>query len=283
MIKDDPNHDVPNVLRQIAGGCQGFVSDFAQTFPQSSASERSEVMGYYPHGFLSPAPLADSLPVCDRWFSSLPGPTWPNRFFVHSGTCLGHVTMPQGVWHPNLHIYDQVTVYDRLEERGISWKIYYGDVPQSLVLTRLWQHPFAFDQLAPFSLTQPAMKINFLSTALSNLPILARSERSAPSHRCNQGRGTSGPGLQCTAIECATMEFHAIVVLYDEHGGFADHVYPTATLAPDNHTEEFAFNQFGVRIPAILVSPWFDAGEIRTTFDHTSLLKYLTDKWSLGR
>ncbi len=73
-----------------------------------------------------------------------------------------------------------------------------------------------------------------------------------------------------------------LIVLYDEHGGFYDHVVPPATIAPDHHQEEYAFNQLGLRVPAILVSPYTAKAVVSTTFDHTSLLKYLTDKWSLG-
>ena len=112
-MNPDPEHELDDVLRQIAGPCQGFVSDFAQQYPQTQPPQRAGIMGYYAHGFLGVLhALADSFAVCDHWFSSLPGPTWPNRFFVHSGTSLGHVKMPNGVFHPNLHIYDQPTVYE---------------------------------------------------------------------------------------------------------------------------------------------------------------------------
>jgi len=72
------------------------------------------------------------------------------------------------------------------------------------------------------------------------------------------------------------------VVLFDEHGGFYDHVVPPPTIAPDHHLEEYTFDQLGVRVPAILVSPFVKPGVIHKIFDHTSLLKYLIDKWSLG-
>jgi phospholipase C len=72
------------------------------------------------------------------------------------------------------------------------------------------------------------------------------------------------------------------VVLYDEHGGFYDHVPPPKTVAPDAHTKDFAFDTLGVRVPAILISPWLDPNILKTQFDHTSLLRYVTDKWGLG-
>jgi phospholipase C len=72
------------------------------------------------------------------------------------------------------------------------------------------------------------------------------------------------------------------VFLYDEHGGFYDHVEPPSAIPPDNKTTEYAFDQYGVRVPAILISPWIDKQVISTEFDHTSLFAYLTMKWGLG-
>jgi phospholipase C len=72
-----------------------------------------------------------------------------------------------------------------------------------------------------------------------------------------------------------------LVVSYDEHGGFYDHVPPVATVAPDDHTTAYGFTQTGVRVPALLISPWCDAGVDNTQFDHTSVLRYLCDKWGM--
>jgi phospholipase C len=82
----------------------------------------------------------------------------------------------------------------------------------------------------------------------------------------------SNPDLWATTL---------LVIVYDEHGGFYDHVPPPATTAPDTHTQDFGFTQLGVRVPALLVSPWCDATVHHTQFDHTSLLKYLCDKWGM--
>lgn len=72
------------------------------------------------------------------------------------------------------------------------------------------------------------------------------------------------------------------IFLYDEHGGFYDHVEPESTIAPDEKVNEFKFDKLGVRVPAVLMSPWVDPGVCHTVFDHTAILKYLTDKWGLG-
>lgn len=71
-------------------------------------------------------------------------------------------------------------------------------------------------------------------------------------------------------------------MVYDEHGGFYDHVLPPPAVPPDGNREEYSFDQFGVRVPALLVSPWVDRVVVSTPFDHTSLLRYLSDKWNLS-
>jgi hypothetical protein len=73
-----------------------------------------------------------------------------------------------------------------------------------------------------------------------------------------------------------------MLVTYDEHGGFFDHVVPPKAVPPDANTQEYSFDQLGLRVPALLVSPWVKRGVESTQFDHTSLLKYLIEKWDLG-
>jgi phospholipase C len=73
-----------------------------------------------------------------------------------------------------------------------------------------------------------------------------------------------------------------LAVVYDEHGGFYDHVSPPPAVPPDAHNEEWTFDRLGVRVPALLISPWVGARVEKTQFDHTSLLKYMSNKWGLG-
>ena len=68
--------------------------------------------------------LARHFAICDHWFSSVPGPTWTNRFFVHSGTSRGLVEMPTSVRETHLYLhYTQDTIFDRLNERDIKWRV----------------------------------------------------------------------------------------------------------------------------------------------------------------
>ncbi len=82
--------------------------------------------------------------ICDHWFSSLPGPTWPNRFFALSGTSSGCVTMPEG-YDPDLRIvapkHKTTIIFDRLNEKQKKWAIYYYDFPSSLRIFRNQRRP----------------------------------------------------------------------------------------------------------------------------------------------
>lgn len=109
---------------------------------------RAEIMKFHALGML-PA-LATNFTVCNRWFSSVPGPTWTNRLFLMSGTSLGRVNMPNGVLDLNLHWYDQPTIFDRLNERSISWRVYHGDTPLSLLLVHQWE-PQNADRYKPMN------------------------------------------------------------------------------------------------------------------------------------
>jgi hypothetical protein len=57
---------------------------------------------------------------------------------------------------------------------------------------------------------------------------------------------------------------------------------PPAAICPDEHRSEYTFDRYGVRVPTILISPYLDARVDHTIYDHTSVLKYLTNKWGLG-
>ena len=119
VVQPDPSHEHTNVLKQIAGPNKGYITDFGSVYPNTTWLQRQEIMNYYDDGVLANLhTLAKQYTVCDRWFSSMPGPTWPNRIFVHTGTSLGYTTNSVG------NNWDQTTLYELLDNNGISWKIY---------------------------------------------------------------------------------------------------------------------------------------------------------------
>jgi phospholipase C len=284
-MNQDPEHDLDDVLRQLNGPLQGFISDFAQQYPQSLEPERAEVMGYYTTATLTVLPaLAAQFGVCDRWFSSLPGPTWPNRFFVHSGTSLGHVDMPEGVFQPGIHLYDQTTVYDLLSAAGKSWAIYYGDFPQSLVMTHQLGHLDHYHPMDKFFQDVAGAETAFPQYSFIEPSYFGKAQNDQhPPSDVLRGELLIAQVYNALRANESLWEKSLLVVLYDEHGGFYDHVYPPAAVPPDGNTKTFAFNLYGLRVPAVLISPWIDPGTIHDVFDHTSLLAYVTKKWDLDR
>lgn len=283
-MAEDPEHDLDDCLRQISGPCLGFVADFAQHYPQSTAELRQEIMGYYTSDFLSVLySLASSFLTCDYWYSSLPGPTWPNRFFVHSGTSLGHVDMPTGIFHPDIHLYDQPTVYERLSEAGVKWSIYYGDFPQSLLMTEQWKYPEHYHKMSDFYADAAGPAASFPQYCFIEPTYFGQQQNDQhPPSNIKRGELLLAQVYNAVRANQELWESCLLVILYDEHGGFYDHVEPPAAIPPDDHVQQFSFKQYGVRVPAVLVSPWVRAGVLSDEFDHTSVLKYATEKWGLG-
>ncbi len=277
-IHRDPEHTLPDSLDQYAKGTnQGFVANFARMYPRATPEERQEIMGAYPRGFL-PAlhMLAENFVLCDRWFSSLPGPTWINRLFVHAGSSQGHVSEPNSLFSAKLHLYDERTLYDEFTDADVAWRIYFGDVPQSLVLAHQFTHLRNYRHFGHFA----------VDVAADDLPAYTFIEPTYfgpgqndqhPPHDVMRGDALIAAVYNTLQENPEVFAKTLLIVVYDEHGGFCDHVVPPAAIPPDDHTKTFAFDLLGFRVPCVLISPWLDAGVISEVFDHTSLLRMCAD------
>ena len=288
QIQRDPKHETANVLRQLEDGNGGFIQDYLAFYRDKPGAHRTahDVMGYFPRGSLRALhALAEEFVVCDRWFSSLPGPTWPNRMFALSGTSNGRVLMPDGTKQLKmLFTQTQETIFDRLNAREKSWHVYYYDFPCSLLLARQrasenrkrYLHIDRFFEAArgpaadfpEFAFLEP--KYFGLDQNDDHPPHNAMKAQKLIADVYNAIR--SNPDLWATTL---------LAVVYDEHGGFYDHVEPPSAIPPDSHTEEYTFDRLGVRVPAVLVSPHLSRGVVSTPLEHTSFLRYLMDKWTL--
>lgn len=289
QMKHDPNHEHDAVMKQIADGNRGFVRSFVHDYPNSSVAARQDIMGYYPLGFL-PAlhTLGAQFTVCDRWFSSLPGPTWPNRFFALTGTSKGQTGMPSGVDALEPHWYteqDQDTIFDRLNAARKTWKVYFYDFPASLLLKnqRRAENLANYHLFDTFFHDAAGPADAFPQFVLIEPKYFGDAQNDDhPPHNIMKAEKLIADTYNALRSNQALWERTLFVVLYDEHGGFYDHVSPPAdAVAPDEHVTGFDFKRLGVRVPALLVSPWCKPGVCNTRFDHCSLLKYLCDKWHL--
>jgi len=291
MLKWDPHHEVKCIAVQLQDDNGGFVEDFVQNYPESTPEARQLIMSYYPLDFL-PAlhPLARTFRVCDHWFASLPGPTWPNRFFALSGTSNGFVDMPNdGTRKTDLPGYfeqTQETLFDRLNEQAIHWKIYFHDIPQSAVLNRQREpHNMArYFYIDEFFTDARDPEQDFPQYCLIEPDFLGLGQNDDhPPHDVMRAEKLIADVYNAIRANEKLWQSTLLVLMFDEHGGFFDHVVPPPAAPPDDLTAgEYAFNQYGIRVPAILVSPWVEPGVAKEVFDHTSVLKYLTDKWNLG-
>jgi len=291
MPKWDPHHEVPHVAEQLSNGNTGFVRDYSEWYEDSTTAARQLIMSYYPLDFL-PAlhALGRNFAVCDRWFSSLPGPTWPNRFFALSGTSNGRVNMPEDGSHgADLAGYfqqTQTTLFDRLNEKAVHWKVYFHDIPQTLVLDHQREpHNVArYFYVDQFYKDARGLESDFPQYCLIEPDFMGYEQNDDhPPHDVMRAEKLIADVYNAIRANDALWKSTLLVVMFDEHGGFYDHVVPPAAVAPDDaQPSEYSFKQLGVRVPAILVSPFVEPGVVHTQFDHTSLLKYLIEKWRLG-
>jgi phospholipase C len=286
QMKPDPKHESKDVLAQLEDHNGGFIKDYLGFYGEQARSSCPDVMGYFARGAL-PAlhVLAEQFAVCDHWFSSLPGPTWPNRFFALSGTSNGRVLMPEGTKQLGmLWTQTQETLFDRLNAKAIPWRVYFYDFPSSLILRRqrrrenlqCYRHIDRFFKKARgpakdfprFAFIEP--KYFGIDQNDDHPPHNIMKAQKLVADVYNAIR--SNPGLWASTL---------LVVVYDEHGGFYDHVEPPAAIPPDDHREEYTFDRLGVRVPAVLVSPHLRAGVVQAPLEHSSLLRYLIGKWGL--
>jgi phospholipase C len=290
-VAQDPGHDTVDVLKQLGGKdgipeMGGFVRDYAGFHPGIPDAELHEVMRYHDDGTL-PAfhALAQNFLVCDRWHASVPGPTWVNRLFALSGTSLGRVKMPNGIMNLNLHWYDQTTVFDRLNEAKRSWKVYFGDSPLSFLFVHQWspENAIRHHHMQAFYQDAAGPEAEFPDFAFIEPAYMEPGANDAhPPHDIVECDALVGKVYNTLRSNDALWRSTLLIVLFDEHGGFYDRVSPPAAVPPDHHQEEYSFDRLGVRVPAILVSPYVANDVCSRVFDHTSMLRYLKKLWGLG-
>lgn len=289
LVHDLP-HEHDDSMAQLGAGnplpMSGFVDSYRKRYPNATPQDFEQVMAYYPFGDLPVLhALAEKFAVCDHWFSSMPGPTWQNRFFVHSATCLGHVLMPSSQSLQDMRLYYQETIYDRLSDANVDWAIYHDGIPQSIVLTSLLGRYLTgrgYGSMDDFFEQAKGDADDFPEYAFIEPRYFGTNENDQhPPADVHRGEQLIADVYNAIRGNPKLWESTLLIVTYDEHGGFYDHVSPPATVSPDQHTAEWSFDRLGVRVPTILVSPWIDAGVIKTVFDHTSILRYLCEKWNL--
>jgi len=234
--------------------------------------------------------LAKNFALFDRFFCSHPGPTYPNRQFVHSGTA--HGATDDEVPRTG---YPQKTIFRQVEEAGLEWKMYYEDSMAWAIfmhdLRRQEAKPRIQDMDRFFedatAGTLPAY--SFIEPRISTRRNSSRRSYGMANHQHPVASVREGERLMKDVYEAVRKgpkwNSTLLIITYDEHGGFFDHVPPPqeGVPNPDGMATKHGFNytRLGIRVPTIAISPWIEKG----TLVHeppTSQKPFPTSQWELS-
>jgi phospholipase C len=276
--EQDPGHGGADVKEQVSNGNGGFVSNYAKHNPKDP--NPGTVMGYY-NGTDLPVYdyLAREYAVCDKWFCSVPGATWPNRLYAACGKAASSKD------NKRQPLYAVPSFVRHLDRAKVSWRWYAHEYVATLRLTDdRYRFSLSARNFRYFDRRTAALGRSFLEHAAEgNLasvswidPNFVDFDLLGPA-----GSNDDHPPSDVKAGQKLVLALYTalasspkwsktlLVITYDEHGGFFDHVPPPA--AKDDST---AFRSYGPRVPALIVSPWIARSTVAPElFDHTSIIK----------
>jgi phospholipase C len=246
--------------------------------------------------------LAQEFALFNFWYSALPGPTWPNRFFVHAATSGGLSDSPDTPEIICGYSFKADTIYHALSAAGKDWRIYHDGMPQTAGIDSL-----RFAYIDPFTRHFREMKYFAQDVKDGILPEYTFIEPNYDvggnyvdgnsMHPLNDIR--KGDLLVKTVYETLRNSDYwqdtMLIITFDEHGGFFDHIPPPAAVptgddsAYANPKNDFNFDLHGVRVPGIVISAYTQRGTIigndpqdgATIFDHTSILATVEARFGL--
>ncbi|KAJ3321230.1 hypothetical protein HDV06_004455 [Boothiomyces sp. JEL0866] len=287
----DPGHSMGDITTQVYGSCCtvknlqptmggfGLNSQSSANKPVNLTTALSTTFGYHTNDSIPViTTIASEFSLIDDWFSSVPGPTFPNRHFLHCATSLGLTDNRQ--FKTGLPCK---TIYDNLDEKNISWRIYHAQAGDSTTLMyyNRSNSPSFKSKMHPFRQFVTDIKNGNISQFTYLDPDLSGADYHPPAHTAP---GEAYVKQVYDAVRSSPVWNETLLLItFDEHGGFYDHVPPPKNVPiPDNSTVQppsgdFAFERLGVRVPTILVSPWipkrhvFRSGYNDRNFEHSSV------------
>ena len=258
-----------------------IASDLAKNYSDTiPGTLPSQIMGMYTPQLLPVlSALARGFAVCDRWFASAPTMTMPNRAFAAAATSQGHLD-------DTPKVYTCPSIFGRLSDKGLDWAIYgYNADPltrQNFPDTKAaadthfghfrdFQQRAAAGTLPPYSFLEPAWD--------------AAGNSQHPNYDVSKGEQFLHD-IYVALRGGKAWNSTLLIITYDEHGGNYDHVAPPANATPPGDgtvgEHSFDFTRFGLRVPAVLVSPLIAAGTVFRgpgPIDHTSVLATIAERW----
>lgn len=297
----DPGHEFTDVLTQLCGpnttypsggiypalNNSGFVSDYASV----ASNKFGDIMKCFSPGQLPVLnALAKSFAVCDSWFASMPGPTFPNRFFACAASSGGLDHSPTSAelltWETAFGFqFTNGTIFDALGQKSATgWRIYAGDsFPMATALHGI--HHASVVDFSAFASDIANQDYPWLYTWIEpNYGDVTGGTYTGGNSQHPLDGVTQGEALIKATYEAIRNSPHwdtsLLIVTWDEHGGFYDHVAPPRNAVPPGDTQPgskynqygFTFGQYGVRVPAVVVSPLIPANVVdHHLYDHASI------------
>lgn len=218
------------------------MDGFVRVNDESEPSTDDQTMGYYDQTELPfYYDLAQRFAISDRFFSSMLGPTFPNRAYFAAATSFGHLTTADQL--PPLDGYQPIngTIFDLLERNAVSWADYYTDIPQGASF-----RPFGSTVIDPHFLLLPVFlaqaaglpgvgdlpSVSFVDPGFGLLGNASSSDEHPPT---DIQRGQAFVSTVVNAVRNGPFWSDSVIfIAYDEHGGFYDHVPPPRSVAPDD-------------------------------------------------
>jgi phospholipase C len=297
MCANDPPHSWdPSRLQWNNGANDGFLR--VHQMAHGNDTSLTEPMQYFTrtHQPISWA-LADNYTTCDRWHAAILGPTLPNRAYWHCATSLG-LDNNDDVLNAFFNGVPVPSIYNRLNDKGVDWAYYYGSLPVVSLLGN--DGPYKVE-LGPSNGTGHIRQFTkysddlfdpnggfFKDAAAGTLPPVVYidpffflNDDHPPAHPL---RGQELIAAVYTALSTSPQWKNSLLVItYDEHGGFFDHVSPGMT--EDDTLEAYGkdgFRQLGFRVPAMVIGPYVKQNYVSSVeYNHTSALKHIADTFDL--
>src|SRR4051794_11294851 len=269
----DPDHSWGGGRGQLNGGrCDGFLKTGNDEF----------ALGYYAEGdlgFIQDA--AKAFTTFDRFHCSLMGSTLPNREYMHAATSYGmrDNTFPDPPGFPD------TTIFAALTAKGVSNRYFYSDVPVSA----LWGEA-GLSRSGPVSEYYERCSSGTLPAVSFVDPNFGGSVGEGPGISADEhphGDVRAGQAFMSDVVHAFMESKHfktgALFIVYDEWGGFFDHVRPVRV--PDERNSSDISNDYGLmgfRIPAIAVSPYVQRGNVEhSIYGFESILKMISYRFAL--
>lgn len=223
--------------------------------------------------------LANSFAIADRYFASVLGPTFPNRFFLLTGTAFGHVKNDKPKSSAQ---FAQKTIFDVLDAYGVTWKYYTDGYDYLSLFQPVWKRSAAKRG------TTSDYERDLASGALPQVTFLDSSVDEHPPENIQLGQSWVAARVNALMASPA-WDSSVLFLTYDENGGFFDHVPPPKACAPDpiappkgKEIRCGGYERYGLRVPLIAISPYAKRHYVsHVAYDHSSILKFIETRFNL--